>query len=82
MVPEIIIEPCVMMHQLSSNSAKDNSKIMCVVCKNMNIHQILHQLVKGYKTTMPLLPGYILLVFLLFPLSLPKANPTSKAIFT
>jgi hypothetical protein len=53
------------MHQLSSNNAKYNSKIMWVVCKSINIPQILHGLVKGFKTTMPLLLRYILLVLFL-----------------
>ncbi len=68
MVAEIITKPHVVMHQLPSNNAKDDSKIMWVVCKSINIPQILHGLVERYKTTMPLLPRYILLVLFFVPI--------------
>jgi hypothetical protein len=74
MVARIIIKPHVVMHQLSFNSAKDQSEIMWVVCKSINIPQIFHGLVEGYMTTMPLLPGYILLVLFFVPIITSKSK--------
>ncbi len=67
MEAETITKPHVMMHQLSSKSAKDDYKIMWVVCKSINIPQILHGLVERYKT-MPLLFRYIVLVLFFVPI--------------
>jgi hypothetical protein len=67
-VAEIITEPRVMLHQLSSSNGKDGSKIMWAMCKSINIPQILHGMVERYKTTMHLLLGYILLVLSFVPI--------------